>query len=315
MNTLVLDLHNLVSNHLTTAEDVFINYQIHTELQKLKTSVRTEDWKGILYFLQRYEYQKRILVECYLSAPDVSGVVGLIRKRYGLNIEPKSNSINEHADKAEVERSNLMRCTIKKIRNKWGIKSCYMKWIFGHFIRAPRIISELSDGSNIKTISANMLDYFHENYLNLESNGSIGCWGSILVILNRVDELQSLVNFTSYLRMDTITEQQLRNAILFASIRTDNLELFIKFFNSPIYDIILNNIFSYGAFKIFNYLFETYKPQGYTHGWGGGLIEDPRIARMLVSNKEFKILGLAKLIDGCQVEGFDVVAKILSTLN
>lgn len=68
MNTLISDLKNLLDNHLTTVEGVFINYEDHCKPKNIKLAVRINDWRGILYFLQRYEYQTSVLIEAYLEA-------------------------------------------------------------------------------------------------------------------------------------------------------------------------------------------------------------------------------------------------------
>lgn len=68
MNSLIADLKNVLNNHLTTVEDVFINHQDHCKLKNIRMVVRMNDWKGILYFLQRYEYQTSIILEIYSEA-------------------------------------------------------------------------------------------------------------------------------------------------------------------------------------------------------------------------------------------------------
>lgn len=69
MNTLILDLIHLVDKHLSTTEDVLINFQTHQKIiDNPYRSVKHKDWKTMLYHLHRDEYQKNILKELYFGA-------------------------------------------------------------------------------------------------------------------------------------------------------------------------------------------------------------------------------------------------------
>lgn len=68
MNTLIFDLRNLVDNHLSLLEDLFLNYQNHSKPKNVKISIRMKNWKSMLYYIQRYEYQTSILVDAYAGA-------------------------------------------------------------------------------------------------------------------------------------------------------------------------------------------------------------------------------------------------------
>lgn len=68
MNTLVLDLQTLIFNYFTVVDDVFINNLDCQKSKNIKVAVRINDWRSILYFLHRYEYQKFILKQLYYGA-------------------------------------------------------------------------------------------------------------------------------------------------------------------------------------------------------------------------------------------------------
>lgn len=68
MNTLIIDLLNLIDNHLTVVEDNFLNNQSNNKTKNLKTAVCVGDWKSVLYYLQYYEYQDCTIREAYYGA-------------------------------------------------------------------------------------------------------------------------------------------------------------------------------------------------------------------------------------------------------
>lgn len=86
MNTLILDLTDLINNHLTTLEDIFLNHQNHDQTKNIKKAVVKQDWKAILYFFQRYEYAGHMYYEAYKGACEL-GKVDLM-KLFILNTEP-----------------------------------------------------------------------------------------------------------------------------------------------------------------------------------------------------------------------------------
>lgn len=68
MNTLITDLKLLIENHLTIVEDNFLNYVVNTKTKNIKHAVRENNWKSILYYLQRYRYQKNICQQAFHGA-------------------------------------------------------------------------------------------------------------------------------------------------------------------------------------------------------------------------------------------------------
>ena len=103
------------------------------------------------------------------------------------------------------------------------------------------------------------------------------------------------------------------NVALTASIRVDNLELFSSKYAIdiiPLNKVITESLY-FSAFRILNYIFETYDVRYYNHKWTNREISDPRIARILVNQKNLKIDGLNILYSSCVSRNYDVVANIL----
>lgn len=94
MDTLVLDLQCLISNHLTIVEDVLVKYCNHYELKNIETVVRVSDWRSILYYLQRYGYRAHILKTIYLMAMyrnNNDKLTNLLGARYNLDLKTISD--------------------------------------------------------------------------------------------------------------------------------------------------------------------------------------------------------------------------------
>lgn len=68
MNGLVLDLVDLLRQHLTTVEDIFIVGTDDCLTKNIKVAVRTRNWKSILYYLQRYDYNDKVVLKMYCAA-------------------------------------------------------------------------------------------------------------------------------------------------------------------------------------------------------------------------------------------------------
>lgn len=68
MDTLIADLKLLLENHFTVVEDNLLNNKTKTLLKNTRKSIRIGDWKTVLYFLQRYEYQVYSVMQAYYGA-------------------------------------------------------------------------------------------------------------------------------------------------------------------------------------------------------------------------------------------------------
>ena len=317
MNTLPQDLCGLIDCHLTSVDDIFINYCNHGEFRNIKVAAKAGNWRSVLYFLQRYEYQHPTLIGWYIGACQNGDckLVNLIRMRYDLNTE-SANLPNTPMR----EELRLRRWVAKDIKKNWGIRMCDMKWALEYFDDGiPQIILNLSVKNDFKVISDIMAQHFIDNSFNFNF---ILCWCAILSLLNRVDELHTFIKNVHQLDMtstELYVKTLLRNiniskTVLTASIRTDNLELFIQFHGSEVDDCVLSDILDFSAHKILKYVFETYNPKTYVHIWEYKYISDPRIARFLANQKELKITGLVKLINSCIIKKFSAVFNILLTL-
>lgn len=104
METLISDLKNLLDNHLSLLEDLFLNYQDHSKPKNVKVAVRTGDWKGVLYYLQRYEYQKFIKIQAYYGACQL-GCVELM-KRFEIDEITKSKGLKYLAKRGHYQLIN-----------------------------------------------------------------------------------------------------------------------------------------------------------------------------------------------------------------
>lgn len=68
MDTLISDLYTLIDNHLSDVEDVFVNYQTHVKTKNAKVATRTKNWKAILYYVYRTNFDDMILRKIYFTA-------------------------------------------------------------------------------------------------------------------------------------------------------------------------------------------------------------------------------------------------------
>lgn len=314
MNTLVLDLWNLVSNHFTTVEDVFINYHDHIELKKVNIAVRTGDVGGMLYFLQRYEYQRQTINVMYWIAHQSNNtkLMNLLKTRYNLDVlaiigyyQFVHNILKTTTTVIKIGVNKL-----KKIKANLGIKYRDVKWlldrvnIYGYL----DIVETLASHNNFDVLFDNMTKYILDDHSN---RSWITILALILALLGRLDQLHE------FMKPHSQHTQSLNMFIISASIRTDNLELFIKFFNPSESSVCdrLAYISKFGAIKILKYVLETYHPKHVTYIQPTTILTDPRIARMLVNQKDLQINGLNELIKDCRQKACDVVVKILSTRN
>lgn len=324
MDTLPQDLTKLLNQHLTSVEDVFINNQTRNKHKNIKTAVQSIDWESMMYFLQRYEYQDQILTECYLAAHRCghSEIMNLLIERYGEGIKITSGTIEYNSQTKSEQRMSDRKILTKKIRRNWGVNERDMKWIFGYLCRIPEIIADVSNETDFEIMYMKMINHFTDNP---KDHDTLKCWAVILALLNRVDDLEAFVRFAYELAVEKTNDgyiehrfMKMSEMILSASIRTDNVKLFIKFIKPNFYDDMndtLTDAFYFEAYGIVKYIFEVYNPKVYVYRWGQNkTISSPRIARMIANHKGLKITGLSDLIDSCKMRDYNVVAKILSTL-
>lgn len=323
MNTLVLDLQNLVSNHLTTIEDVFIYYHDHGKIRKMRKVVASGDWKDMMYYFQRYEYQTRLLNDVFQIAKwnHNTKLKDLLVTRYNLNI----------ANMTPISQSKVLYSSyaniIHNLKTNWGIRHRDVKLLINNCGYIPPIIRRVSNEKSFEIVSKNIIDYF-TNTDNRDYN-TMRFWAAILALSNKGDALRDFIKFQSIITSNVIpgeefVEEHLKlhdvamyKLIISALIRTDNLNLFIEIFNLSklSLDGFLGIIFYNGAFRILKYLIDTCNLKTYTDPMTIVEIRDPRIARMLVACEGFEIKGLDGVIADCKLLHYDVVAKILSTLN
>lgn len=68
MDGLVSDLVDLLRQHLTTVEDVFVVGAESKLTKNIKIAVKEIDWRSILYYLQRHEYNNKVVLKMYCTA-------------------------------------------------------------------------------------------------------------------------------------------------------------------------------------------------------------------------------------------------------
>lgn len=107
METLITDLKNLLNNHLSLLEDIFLNNQVYLKPKTIWFAVRTKNWKELLYFLQRYEGQTSTLIEVYSAACQL-GDKELMDSLYPLKVKDP-----EHLRRIMSKRGN---CDIPRFR-------------------------------------------------------------------------------------------------------------------------------------------------------------------------------------------------------
>lgn len=321
MNTLPQDLTRLLNQHLTTVEDVFINHQDHNQSKNIKMAITSGNFKAVMYFLQL-----RLLNDiCLLTfRTNNNELMDLFGKRYDLDFYKMLKShpyLDRHAEYKNTERYD----TIRNIKTNWGIRHCYARWVLVEFAQVPHIITNLSNEKDFNVVMNSMTDYLVDNGRNYHV---IRCWAAILALLKRDNELKEFIKIQHQLVVGLILDksyldfhiQTINNMILSAFARTDNLELFVEFFELLGSNVDMNNIladaFHFGSCKVVKYILEVHNPKVYIYHWGSnGPISDPRIARMIVNHKGLLISGLSDLIDSCEIQHYNVVTKILSTLN
>lgn len=115
MNTLTFRLPELISNHLTVVEDVLINDQDHHKPKNVKVAVRSGDWKGALYFLQRYQYQKFILAQAYYGACQANDIklMKLFKNSTAIDMEKYRVYRSQYTEKILTKK-----CEIKDISSE-----------------------------------------------------------------------------------------------------------------------------------------------------------------------------------------------------
>lgn len=327
MNTLVLDLQRLISNHLTTVEDVFLNHCDKDNLGSIKRAARNCDWKAILYYVQRYEYQRQTLNEIYWFVRQSNNIklMNLFQNRYDLDVNKivvfrRFVGMSDNKMKMSDLYNLLDMITIK---SRWNIRLRDLKWLFGSSeVVIPEILKNILTIKDFDKVSQTMLEYCinkPEDYHRI-----IRFWATVLALSNRHNKLVEFMVFQELLVYgdDDLSEinkhnQTINRLIILACIRTDNSELFTKFFqpNKSNMDDALSAMIHFNAFKILKYTLETYNPKTYTRPYSTRTISDPRIVRMLVNQKELEIRKLDELIDNCEKGDYNVVAKVLSTLK
>lgn len=316
MNTLPQDLTRLIDNHFTAIDDVFINRQFHNECRNIKMAVRMENWKDILYFLQRYEYQDRTLLDCCSAAHRFgnSKIFNIMIGRYEccsktiwstMKYGDKSNTYGFMSVK-EIKR-NLARFALHCVPG--GFRQCHLVWVF---VCLGKELEILLNETDFSVISTSMVQYCTNNPNDFDT---IRCWAAILTLLNRADYLEAFVSLVGVLSNVVCDGKRcyrtMLDMIISASIRTDNLELFIKYLHSYPDNDLLGNIFHLDAYKIAKYVFETYDIKEYRYHWADTPTEDPRIARILVNQKGLKIINIKLLIRTCKEYNYNVVVNIL----
>ena len=321
MDTLPQDLIGLFSRHFTSVEDVLVSNQTHNKHKNIKMAVQSTDWKSMMHFLQKYEYQDQTLADCYSAAQQCgdSKLTNFLIGRYGHDIKIASGTITQTKSERRVNDRKILT---KKIKRDWGIKEREMKWIFGYLGRIPEIIADVSNETDFEIICMKMINHFTDNP---KDHDTLRCWAVILALLDRIDDLEAFVKFAYKLAIEKTNDgyiehrfQKMSEMILSASIRTNNVELFIKFAKPNFYDDMndtLTDAFHFDAHAVVKHIFEVYDPKVYVYHWGKNRpISSPRIARMIVNHKGLKITGLSDLINSCEMQNYNVVAKILSTL-
>lgn len=310
MNTLVLDLQTLIFNHLTSVEDVFINYQNHCEFKNIKLAVRHNSWKCIIYYVQRFEYQKHNMMYICRCAYKVKNdkLVRVFKSRYNLDINVDDNK----------NLCVLNNDTLKRIDTNWRINKRDIQWLLKYLDFIPdSLVVDLSHENDLGIVSEIMNDYFTRDPTNTEM---MVFWIIIQVLAGRNNDFRKTLQFTYQLISDFSGKINARvhhdvtvNVALTASIRVDNLELFSSKYAIdiiPLNEVITESLY-FSAFRILNYIFETYDVRYYNHKWTNREISDPRIARILVNQKNLKIDGLNILYSSCVSRNYDVVANIL----
>lgn len=68
MNTLIADLRGELDRYLTVVEDNLLNYQANDKTKNIKTAVKLRDWRSILYYLYRYDFQIDVVRDAYFGA-------------------------------------------------------------------------------------------------------------------------------------------------------------------------------------------------------------------------------------------------------
>lgn len=68
MDTLISDISGELGRYLTVVEDNLLNYQANDKTKNIKTAVKLRDWKSILYYLYRYDFNINIMRNAYFGA-------------------------------------------------------------------------------------------------------------------------------------------------------------------------------------------------------------------------------------------------------
>ena len=377
MNTLIIDLKDLLENQLSTLENIFINHQDHCKPKNVKVAMRTGDWKGVLYYFQRYEYQKFIKIQAYYGACQ-AGQIGLMR-RFEIDENTKTEGLkymakgghHQHIDRSlqhinyrklilegivvsgdtekikefilnnpDLRTHHLPEVYYKIGKHNLGLDLIDMllrnfapipyEYIIGGLKRMLRIsksnLFSIFDCYGAEAIYVHNFLIKNDNSIENLYDGMIQTFGKkgdivkIWVMLsiflgkfdNAKDTVKEICRNSPY---NTIQE------IINATIRIDNLDLFIKCHSSEPEHIeaSIATAIDHNSTKILQYLFDNciinelyFIPDGINQ------LSDPRIARMFVEymNKyNVRLVGLDIMYNSAIIHGCDVVAKILSTIK
>ena len=192
MNTLVLDLQTLIFNHLTSVEDVFINYQNHCEFKNIKLAVRHNSWKCIIYYVQRFEYQKHNMMYICRCAYKVKNdkLVRVFKSRYNLDINVDDNK----------NLCVLNNDTLKRIDTNWRINKRDIQWLLKYLDFIPdSLVVDLSHENDLGIVSEIMNDYFTRDPTNTEM---MIFWIIIQVLAGRNNDFRKTLQFTYQLISD-----------------------------------------------------------------------------------------------------------------
>lgn len=376
MNTLIVDLKDLLENHLSTLEDIFLNHEVHSKPKNVKVAVRTGDWKGALYYLQRYEYQKFIKMQVYYGACQAGHVA--LMKRFEIDENTKTEGLKYLAKGGHYQLidQSLQHINYRKlilegivvsgntekikefISNNPDLRTHHLPEVYykigkhnlgldlidmllrnfapipyEYIIGGLRRILGISKNNLFLIFDYNKIEaiYVHNFLIKNDNNienlydgmiqtfgmkgNTVKIWAMLSIFLGKFINMEDTVKvICKNFPYNTIQE------IVDATIRIDNLDLFIKCHSSEPEKIeaSIATAIDHNSTKILQYLFDNHIiNELYFIPGGVNQLSDPRIARMYVQymNKyNIRLVGLDIMYNCAIAHGCDVVADILANI-